>query len=104
MEVRFDLIEKIAKSNKSQIVKMLRHESSDSEVTKSIVNILYNLDEGVISIPYRVQQYLEQNDTIVKKLLKKSNMSTFTKQKLLIANPMFAFNIAAACPPTVGLW
>lgn len=84
----------------AQFRALLRKESERSELTISLLNLLYNL-VSVQSIPTtRAQrQFFDEHSEVVRLLLAR-NRSLSEKKELLLQSPEIARTIALACPDT----
>ena len=98
----YDIIRQFPDLSKRKIKTILRSESSRLEVTKSLLDIVYNL-VVVGSVPASTTQkeYLDQHSALVWQLLSKSK-SLGWKKALLGNNIPLVVVIAASCPTVAG--
>lgn len=98
----FGLVRRIANSNKSEAVKLLRKESPELEITKSLLNLLHNIHDYRVSITTRQDKYFETKKELINTLLN-DKLELIDKKKLLENNSAFLVTLAATCPIVAGL-
>ena len=88
-----------------QIVEALRNESNRLEITKSLLNLLYNICiEKSVAISRRLKPQFKLYEPLVLRLLQgvSHNLDRTTnvsaKKQLLVANPAFVRLLSQACP------
>jgi hypothetical protein len=93
----------IKKTNKDGWKKIINGETKSLQVTKSLLNILYNIIR-VGSVPYTDSQkeFFDNRSTTVYRLLSKSTPLA-TKKRILTRSPDIIANIVASCPTVAGL-
>ncbi len=96
-----ELISKIPRIPRAGVRKLLTSESPKLEVTKSLLNLLYNI-VTVGSVPVSVTQktYFDQHSEIVLELLGKGSLKR--KKTILEKDEALVINIAASCPTVAG--
>lgn len=86
----------LAHTSKDSVPNIIKNESDEYEITKSIINILYNLRiVGSIPINKSQKRYLESEEKTVRFLLNTKN-SLAKLQARLIANPKLVILISGA--------
>ncbi len=95
------LISNILRIPRPKVRKLLQKESSELEVTKSLLNLLYNIVViGSVPVSQTQKDYLDRHSDIVHDLL--GNRSLKWKKAALEKDPALVLNIAASCPTAVG--
>ena len=96
-------IEGIQRASPVQIRQILRNETRDLEVTKSLINLLHNIVRvGSVPVTEAQRIYFDENSDIVLRLLNRKVSITW-KKEALTKNLGLVRNIAASCPPVAGL-
>lgn len=91
-------VRKLPKLPVEKIKLIFKNESSPYVLTKSILNLLYNIIiVGSVSIGIHKRNIFDQNTELIWKLLSSKN-SIHTKNKFLEKNPNFVKTIASICP------
>lgn len=92
-----------------QIVEALRNESPRLEISKSLLNLLYNICiEKSIPISRRLKPQFKLYEPLVLQLLQgvsqtiNKTTSLVSKKQLLLANPAFVRLLSQACPAKLG--
>lgn len=86
----------------SQIKKVLKTESRNLEITKSLLNILHNIvNSGYIRIGYRKRKFFEDYTQTVLFLTSKK-VSIVQKKKILLKNVAIISAIANTCLSIAG--
>ena len=100
-----ETVKSLGRLTLDQIKQVIRHESKNLEITKSLLTILYNicLDKSIKLGPILKNKFREQ-ELLVLKLLEgvsrsiDKTVSISKKRKLLISNPEFVKLLSEACP------
>lgn len=99
--VDIELVRLVAKLNKSDISKIFAAEGAQLEVTKSLLNLLFNLVKvGSIPVSTHQKEFFDQRTSSVLNLLSDTK-SLQQKKKILQKDPELVINIAASCPSVV---
>ena len=93
----------------SEIVRVIRNESSRLEITKSLLALLYNicLDKSV-PLSVSLKEKFKAYNSLVLRLLKGVHRSVnrtagiAAKRSLLLKNPQFVRILSKACPVKLG--
>ena len=95
------VIEQIPRLPRSRVRQLLKEESSDLEITKSLLNLLFNI-VSVASVPVsRTQKaYFDQHADLVLALLGRRSLKW--KKAQLEREIGLVLNIAASCPTAGG--
>jgi hypothetical protein len=97
-----ELVCQLARVNRAQIKRRLKDESGRLELTKSLLNLLYNIVKvGSVPVSETQKRFFDRNATLVLKLLNKSTSLKWKKQQLQ-RNAALVLNIAASCPTVAG--
>lgn len=95
-------ISRIAKTPRAQVSSILKSESSQNEVTKSLLNLLYNaVIVGSLPVSVTQKSFFDNNSLLVHNLLDNSK-SIKVKKELLQKHPSLVINIASLCPTVAG--
>jgi hypothetical protein len=99
--VDIELVRVVAKLSKSEVRKILKAEGRQFEVTKSLLNLLYNLVKvGSIPVSSHQREFLDERAGSVLSLLS-DGKNLEQKKKILLSQPELVLNIAASCPSVV---
>ena len=97
-----DTISKIAQNPRKSVPLILKGESAGLEVTKSLLNLLYNaVIVGSLSVSLTQKAFFDENAASVRSLLS-TGKSLAWKKELLTGHPALVINIAALCPTVAG--
>ena len=97
-----DVISKFTKISRTKVHKFLKTESKSLEVTKSLLNLLYNIVVvGSLPVSKTQKVFFDQNSKIVLNLLGTTKSLRWKKQ-VLEDNIPLVLNIATSCPTAVG--
>ncbi len=97
-----DVIRQFPDLPKRKIRQILHSESSRLEVTKSLLDLVYNIVVvGSVPVAPVQKEYLDKHSDLVWHLLHTSK-SLSSKKTLLEANIPLVVAIAASCPTVVG--
>lgn len=97
-----DVISKIAQTPRKSVPLILKGESVGLEVTKSLLNLLYNaVIVGSLPVSLTQKAFFDQHSDLVRSLLSTSK-SFSLKKALLTEHPALVINIAGLCPTAVG--
>ena len=95
---RSDILTSLAHATEEQIVVAIETETKYLEVTKSVLNVLYNIVSiGSIPISGATKSYLDNNSDLVLDLVSKSKPLWWKRQQLK-RNPALAKIVAKTCP------
>ena len=93
-----DVIARIAETPRAQVPRILKFESGQLEVTKSLLNLLFNaVIVGSLPVSLTQKVYFDNNANLVHQLVGTSKSLTW-KKKELTENSSLAINIASLCP------
>ena len=96
-------LSKFSTATNSQIKKTIKSESYELEITKSLLNLLYNIVKvGSVPVATTQKEYLDSHSDIVLQLLDK-RVGLQKKKLLLEENIPLARNISATCHTVAGL-
>lgn len=97
-----DIISKIAKTPRAQVQRILKFESDHLEITRSLLNLLYNaVIVGSLPVSSTQKAYFDSNAEQVRHLIGTSKSIIWKKQELT-ENSALTINIAALCPTVAG--
>ena len=97
-----DSISQLLRVARPQVKKILRRESTKYEITKSLLNLLYNLVVvGSLPVSKTQRAYFDANAELVLQLLS-NNKSLTWKKSVFETNTPLVLNIAASCPTVAG--
>jgi hypothetical protein len=97
-----DRICRIPQLSKPDIRKLLKAESTELEVTVSLLNLLHNIVRvGSVSVSRTQKDFLDKNSALVLQLLSK-NRSISWKKSQLETNIPLVITIAGSCPTIAG--
>ena len=95
-------ITRITRTPRTQVLKVLKTESPLFEITKSLLNLLYNaVIVGSLPVSQTQKDYFDTNSQVVRSLLDQSK-SIKWKKDILTRNPALIINIASLCPIVAG--
>ena len=98
-----DIIAKISQTPRAEVSLILKGESSNLEVTKSLLNLLYNaVIVGSLPVSQTQKAFFDSKADLVRLLLSNSKSPAW-KKGLLLGQPALIINIAALCPTVAGL-
>ena len=96
------LITNLHRVDRKQVGKLLKNESKQLEVTKSLLNLLHNIVRvGSVEVSETQRQFFDKHTNLVLKLLAKSTPLAWKKRQLQRNVPL-VLNIAASCPFVAG--
>jgi hypothetical protein len=94
--VDVDAIRKIQSSDRHQVKQILKGESRQLEVTKSLLNLVHNIVRvGSVPVSAHQRAFLDKNADLVLRLLNKKT-SLKAKKDILESHPSLVLNIAAS--------
>lgn len=97
-----EIISTIRSLSRPQIRKLLQSETKELEVTKSLLNLLYNIIVvGSVPVSPTQKSFFDEHVDVTLHLLGKRS-SLKSKKKLLEDNLEFVINIATSCPTVAG--
>ena len=97
-----DVIARISRTPRAQVYRILKFESDRFEVTKSLLNLLFNaVIVGSLPVSSTQKTYFDNNADLVHNLVGTSKSLSW-KKKELTDNSSLAINIAALCPTVAG--
>ncbi len=98
-----DVISTFPRLPRQKVKAIIRDESKDLEVTKSVLNLLYNIVIiGSVPVSNTQRAYLDSRSELVRSLLSSAKSLKWKKQQLE-SNLALVVNIAASCPTVAGL-
>ncbi len=91
----------IPKLTRAQVRKLLEKESTELEVTKSLLNLLHNIVVvGSVPVSGTQKAFFDSNAVLVLGLLGRRSLKW--KRTLLLKDIAIVINIAASCPTVAG--
>lgn len=98
-----EIISQLSRTSRYQVSKIINSESIELEITKSLLNLLYNIVHiGSVPVSPTQKAYFDKHSQLVFDLLKKSKSLKWKKAQLE-NNVSLVINIAASCPTVAGL-
>lgn len=92
----------IPRISRQQVSRLVQNEPSSLPVTKSLLNLLYNIVQvGSVPVSQTQKAYLDSHSELVLALLTKTRSLKWKKTQLE-RNPALVINIAASCPTVAG--
>jgi hypothetical protein len=97
-----DIISQISQTPRAAVSLILKGETNNFQVTRSLLNLLHNaVIVGSLPVSHTQRQFFDSKADLVRQLLSNSK-SLAWKKALLIGHPALVINIAALCPTVAG--
>lgn len=96
------VVSQILRVARPQVKKILKGESDKYEITKSLLNLLYNIVVvGSLPVSKTQRAYFDSNAELILQLLSSAKTVTW-KKGVFENNTALVLNIAASCPTVAG--
>ena len=97
-----ELVGSLNQISRNQVKRLLRIETPQLELTKSLLNLLHNIVRvGSVNVTPTQRKFFDKHSDLVLGLLSKSKSLRWKKAQLEQNIPL-VLNIAASCPRVVG--
>ncbi len=98
-----DLVSRLLQVSRPDVRRMLKNESRQLELTKSLLNLLHNIViVGSVPVSPTQKAFFDAHSNLVLSLTSKSKSLKWKKDQLE-KNVALVLNIAASCPIVAGL-